>query len=115
MQIGDTRWYTAVLYNKGNKGKLERINGYRMKLSGWSETEINARVDSLAKAGICGNLKTDKHNHTDIPSGELFFQVSEKESIENLEKLFKESGIDLNPERFRAGYDYVVPHGRGGR
>ena len=91
MQIGDTRWYTAKVVKTRQIPGSERvtmdfINGYRMKLGDWSQEEIKSHVDLLAADGIIGKVKTSKKDHTDIPAGEAFFQVSDKESIKNLEK-----------------------------
>ena len=112
MQIEDTRWYTAVFLkahelSETGTTKIERINGYRMKLAGWSEEEIREHVNLLIAEGVKGKVRTSKQNHTDIPAGEPFFQVSDKESIKNLEKIFKESGVALNPDRFHTGYEHL--------
>ena len=117
MQIGDTRWYTARLVKTHQIPGSERvamdfINGYRMKLGNWSQDEIKAHIDSLVADGIVGKVKTSKQDHTDIPAGEPFFQVSDKEAIKKLEKLFKDSGIALNPDRF-SEYDKI--RSQGGR
>ena len=120
MQIGDTRWYTARLIKAheipdSDRVELEIINGYRMKLGDWSVDEIKAHVDLLAADGIVGKVKTSKQNHTDIPAGEPFFQVSDAKAIKKLEKKFKEAGIALNPDRF-AAYDRPTQNPReGGR
>ena len=75
MQIEDTRWYTAVFLkahelSETGTTKIERINGYRMKLAGWSEEEIREHVNLLIAEGVKGKVRTSKQNHTDIPAGE---------------------------------------------
>ena len=120
MQIGNTRWYTALIVKQrqiaGRKTpSKEYVRGYRMRLSDMSENEIKDLLESLHSANIQGRMRTSKHDHTDIPAGEPFFQVSEKESIKNLEALFKQSHIDLNPDRFRIGYPQIASKNKGGR
>ena len=109
MQVGDTRWYTAGLIDArkvpgSENPELRLIKGYRMRLSDWSDKEIKEHLDLLAADGITGKVKTSKQNHTDIPAGQPFFQVSEEEPIKKLEQLFKNMGVMLNPDRF-AGYE----------
>lgn len=115
-QIGDTRWYTARLVKgrqipDSERSEIEIINGYRMKLGDWSDEEVKAHVDQLAADGIVGKIKTSRQDHTDIPAGEPFFQVSDKESIKRLEHLFKTMGIALNPDRFSI-YDQAIANSR---
>ena len=106
MRIEDTRWYTAVKTNRTPDG-LKYINGYRMKIAGFSTHEVMSIVDQLAADRISSVLKTSKKNHTDIPAGEAFLEVFDQESVKNLEQVFKAANIRLNPRRFQIGYDYL--------
>ena len=112
MRIEDTRWYTAVKTEKTPEG-FRYVNGYRMKLEGFSTHEIMDKMQQLAADNISSTLKTDKVNHTDIPAGEPFLEVFDPESVKNLEQIFKDANIHLNPRRFQIGYDY--PDKTGGR
>ena len=116
MQIGETRWYTAKMAKMhpipdSERVELERINGYIMRLGGWSEEEIKTHIDLLAADGIIGKLCVLKHDHEDVPAGERYLRISKKESIQNLEKLFKAQGLSYSHESTVSGLAYRREHG----
>ncbi len=103
MQIENTRWYTAKMTKMrpipdSERVTIEHINGYVMRMGGWSDAEIKEHVDSLAAAGIVGKVDVLGHDLDDIPAGEKYLRISKKESIKNLEKLFKEQGLVYSHE-----------------
>ena len=113
MRIEDTRWYTAVKTVRTPEG-WRYVNGYRMKLEGFSNDEVMSKMEQLAADHISSTLKTSRKNHTDIPAGEPFLEVFDPESVKNLEQIFKEANIYLNPKRFQIGYEHVTQT-KGGR
>ena len=107
-KIPKTEWYTAA-----GRGHVETIQGservliskpwygYRRSLNGKSEEEINAIVQSLKKAGIEKmEIKKSLINHTDIPAGTPFLQISDGKSVAVLERTLFQMGIEIPANRF---------------
>ena len=113
MKIQGTDWYTA--YIPAHFKELDQEDGvgtlcpafctYRYSLAGMTDDEIQKESDQLQAKGIEVIQKISKQDHTGIPAGTPFFQVKNKESVENFEKKvlipdLKQQGLELNPHRF---------------
>lgn len=99
-KIEGTKWYTA--HGRDEKGKP--WYGYRMSMKGRPMDEVLGLIKQLDFDGIkCvgGSVRTSSINHTDIPAGTPFIQVSDEQSVQNLERIMKEQGIKLDPYRFQ--------------
>ena len=113
MQIKGTEWYTACGTKfapiKGSeRTQVKTLYGYRMPVSGRDEEEIKALVDQLKADGVEAKLKTSKHDHSGVPSGTPFLQVLDEKSAIALEKIFLESGITLETDRYKEyGLEYI--------
>lgn len=107
-KIKGTEWYTACVlqYTKiegSERCQIAKLNGYRRSVKGMSAEEIKKQIETLKSIGVfCeeGKPRTSPHNHTDMPRGTPFLQVSEPRSVANLEKSLVNMGIELPANRF---------------
>ncbi len=99
MKIKGTDWYTAVT-SKITPNGLYTLLTYRRSLAGKSEREIEEMQQALAEEGVVTKVKSSRHNHTGIRAGTLFLQVADRDSVDKLERIWGERGIELDPHRY---------------
>lgn len=113
MKIKGTNWYTAcgthfTPIEGSERTQVQTFYGYRMPVGEKTEKEIKEFMALLKSDGIDSKLKKSKHEHSGIPAGVPFLQVSDEESAIALEKVFLKSGIVLETDRYKEyGLEYI--------
>ena len=98
MKVNGTQWHSFAVDKLGEKGKV--FLTYRLNLEGIRDDEIAKMQYTLAEKGVSTKIKRAKDDHADFPKGTLYLQISDEESVDNLERFWGERGIELDTHRY---------------
>lgn len=119
-KIKGTKWYTAAGITRDKIEDSERHEvstwfGYRRPVQDISPTEIRKIIQELKAGGINCIPKISQNNHTDIPAGTPYLQVSDTKSVARLEAKWARMGISLDAHRFDVYKVQISQQKKGGR
>jgi len=109
MRIGFTNYYTATrhIYTQDPTTKSIRphlAHGYVLSVYNQDRQYIDELVSEMRKFGILGTYR-NTIGEEDIPLPHIL--IIQESSVEKLEKMFKEQGIELPENRFEQKTDWI--------